>query len=172
MNFAGKTNIPVNTYVRVTSSDDPDVEGLEGRITHTFPGLKAPGVEYIAGLRLNDNSVFSGGICNLTDEDVIENCLSATGDARHSNRAQKLVLLIADYLTDWTDDVSSVVSVEDSIKAIESYGELFHCASSKLVTNAIRHFIDIVNPWNKSAIPDILMDIGFTKDECEQYMSL
>lgn len=86
MILAGKTNVPVNTYVRVTTSDDPDVEGLEGRITHPFPGLMTPGVEYIAGLQLNDANVFSGGICNLTDEDTFEVVYNMNSDVTSYER--------------------------------------------------------------------------------------
>ena len=87
------------------------------------------------------------------------------------NHQQKLVMAIADYLTDWTDDETSVLPIEESIQIIESYGVKFDEPCDDLVVNAIRHFANIINPWSKDVIPDILMDesLGFTKEECDKY---
>jgi len=66
---AGKTNINVNTRVKIIDSDDKDLIGKTGIITHPFMGLMAPGVKYQAGLRLDQSGIYSGDICNLTKED-------------------------------------------------------------------------------------------------------
>ena len=81
------------------------------------------------------------------------------------NRRQELVLLIADYLTDWIDDDTAVLEIEESISIIGSYGISYDNPCDELVINAIRHFDDIINFWNKSAIPTVLEEIGFTNEE-------
>jgi hypothetical protein len=73
-------------------------------------------------------------------------------------------------LTDWTDDESSVLDLEESLGIIEGYGISYDNPCDELVTNAIRHLDDIINPWNKAAaIPEILEVIGFTEDEIKRY---
>lgn len=57
-----------------------------------------------------------------------------------TNRQQELVWEIADYLTDWSSDETSVLPFEESIEAIESYGVNFDDPCDELVANAIRHF--------------------------------
>jgi len=73
--YAGSTQIPVGTRVRITSvaidgdddREDLDLEGQVGEITHPFRGLMWPGVTYVAGVRLpGDQRV------NLTDRDKFE----------------------------------------------------------------------------------------------------
>lgn len=73
--YAGSTQIPVGTKVRITSiaTDGDDergdlaLEGKVGEITHPFRGLMWPGVTYVAGVRLpGDQRV------NLTDRDQFE----------------------------------------------------------------------------------------------------
>jgi hypothetical protein len=84
-------------------------------------------------------------------------------------REQELVLGIASYLTDWTDDELSTMPIEDSIGCIESYGIKFNNSCNELVTNAIRHIQYIINPWNADEIWMILIEIGFTKKETIKY---
>jgi len=85
-------------------------------------------------------------------------------------RQQEIVFDIADYLTDGEDDEYSVMLINESIKAIESYGISFNSPCDQLVTNAIRHLEYIINPWNKNDIPVILMEIsGMTMDEINKY---
>jgi hypothetical protein len=86
------------------------------------------------------------------------------------NRQQQLVLEIAKYLSDWLEEPEENVTSEEYIKIIESYGVGFENPSDELVINAIRHFRYVVNPWNKTALPEILMEsVGFTKEECDKY---
>ena len=89
-----------------------------------------------------------------------------------NNRQQELVWEIADYLTDWTSDESSVLEFDESIKLIESYGVGFDEPCDQLVINAVRHFDDTINFWNKSAIPEALEVVGFTKEEIERYNTI
>jgi len=85
-------------------------------------------------------------------------------------RQQDLVLEIANYLTDWTNDETSVMSEEESIEIIESYGVKFDNPCDDLVVNAIKHLDNIINPWNKAAaIPEILEVIGFNEEEIKRY---
>jgi len=85
------------------------------------------------------------------------------------NRQQELTTLIVEYLTDWTDDIMSNISFGESIIAIESYGVKYYLPNDKLVRSAIRHFQDIINPWNKDIIPFTLNEMGFTKEESKYY---
>ncbi|MDR3047156.1 MAG: hypothetical protein LBU51_06030 [Bacteroidales bacterium] len=86
---------------------------------------------------------------------------------------ERIVMLakdIADYLSSWTDDENSIMSFDDSIQAIERYGVSFSQPDEKLVKASIRHLIDIINPWNKSAVLEILEECAiFTKDEANYY---
>ncbi|MCL2159534.1 MAG: hypothetical protein FWH48_09025 [Oscillospiraceae bacterium] len=85
-------------------------------------------------------------------------------------RQQELVMGIADYLTDWVeDDETSTLDIDESIKMIEMYGVKFDTPCDDLVINAIRHLDDIMNPWSKATIPDILENIGFTEEETNRY---
>jgi hypothetical protein len=77
---------------------------------------------------------------------------------------------IADYLSSWTDDENSIMSFDDSIQTIESYRVSFSQPDEKLVKASIRHLINIINPWNKSAVPEILEECTiFTTDEANYY---
>jgi len=63
---AGKTELEVRTMVRVTHIADPDEQdlvGVEGEITHPFPGLMhgSPN-RYIAGLFVTEESARKHGI--------------------------------------------------------------------------------------------------------------
>ena len=85
------------------------------------------------------------------------------------NRHQELVLEIADYLTDWTNDDTAVFELDESIRVIEGYGISYENPCDELVVNAIRQLDDTINFWNKSAITEMLEDIGFTKKEVQRY---
>ena len=85
------------------------------------------------------------------------------------DRRQILTALIVDFLTDWTDDLKSLQSVKTSIEAIESYGVKFDFPDGQLVRAAIRHLKDVVNPWNKESIPDVLHEMGFLVEESQHY---
>lgn len=70
---AGKTDFEVGTLVRVVKSDDPELIGVIGRITHPFCGLQMSGVYYIAGLYdIVPSGIYSGDICVLTKSDIVE----------------------------------------------------------------------------------------------------
>ena len=85
-------------------------------------------------------------------------------------RQKYLALDIAEYLTDWTNDDTSTLEFDESIKEIESYGVGYDTPCDELITNAIRHLEYIINPWNKKAIPEILVEaLGFTEKECFRY---
>jgi hypothetical protein len=63
-----------------------------------------------------------------------------------------------------------IVTPEEYIKIIESYGVGFDNPCDELVINAIRHFKYVVNPWNNAALAEILVEsVGFTKEECDKY---
>lgn len=99
-------------------------------------------------------------------------CLLAT------TREQELVIAIADFLSDWVEEDEGEewtrnAPFDASIRITESYGVKFNDSCDALVVNAIRHYIDIVNPWNRETVPDILEEMcGFTKDECEKYFGM
>jgi len=63
---AGKTELDVRTMVRVTHIADPDEQdlvGLEGEITHPFPGLMHGSPDnYVAGLYVTEESAREHGI--------------------------------------------------------------------------------------------------------------
>lgn len=67
---AGKTDIPVNERVKVLSSDDTNVVGLVGYITHPFLDLMVPDVQYIAGIWIEGYSPY-GSKYNLIHGDVV-----------------------------------------------------------------------------------------------------
>lgn len=71
---AGSTNTECGTKIKIISSDDPDIIGLTGEITHPFLGIMWPGVTYVAGVRLDEDNkgLFSNGIINLTAQDQYE----------------------------------------------------------------------------------------------------
>lgn len=71
---AGKTDFEVGDLVVIVESNDPDMFGLVGNITHPFPGLMVEGYEeeYIAGLYLVEPGIFRDDICNLTVNDVVQ----------------------------------------------------------------------------------------------------
>jgi hypothetical protein len=76
MNKAGKTDLPVNTRIRITFvEDDKTLEGLTGKITHPFSGLMSPGVEYVAGVWLDSTLTdIVGNEINLTACDKFVAC--------------------------------------------------------------------------------------------------
>ncbi|TDQ69534.1 hypothetical protein C7391_0868 [Methanimicrococcus blatticola] len=74
-----------------------------------------------------------------------------------------------DYLTDWTDIEEDCLAIEESITEIELYGVTFNELNDDLVKAALRHFIGVINPWNKDAVPEILQGIGFSEIEIERY---
>ena len=87
------------------------------------------------------------------------------------NRQQQLVLEIAKYMSDWLEEPEEIITPDEYIKIIESYGVGFENPCDELVINAIRHFKYVVNPWNNAALPDILMEsVGFTNEECDKYL--
>jgi len=93
-------------------------------------------------------------------------------------REQELVVAIADLLSEWVEEDegeewTSNVPFVDSIRSIESYGVKFSDSCDVLVVNAIRHCMDIINPWNKEAIKDTLEEqCTFTREECDKYYGM
>lgn len=70
---AGKTDFEVGELVVIEGSDDPDMLGLTGNITHPFTGLIEDGYDgYVAGLYLVEPGIFKDDICNLTVGDTIK----------------------------------------------------------------------------------------------------
>lgn len=69
---AGLTNYNVGTKVKITESNDKDLIGITGELTHPFPGLMSPNTKYVAGLRLDRKGIFSYDICNLMKDDKFE----------------------------------------------------------------------------------------------------
>ncbi len=69
---AGTTDVNVGTIIKITESDDPDLIGLTGTITHPFGGLMCPDEEYILGIRLDKKGVFIDNIANLQVGDKFE----------------------------------------------------------------------------------------------------
>lgn len=86
------------------------------------------------------------------------------------NRQQELAELLLDYLTDWTDTEEDCRTIEESIKELKMYGSTFDNPGDTLVKSALRHFIGVINPWNKNAIPEILKDMDFSEMEIEQHL--
>ena len=64
------------------------------------------------------------------------------------------------------------MTLDDSIKMIESYGIGYDNPCDDLVINAIRHLDDVINLWHKAAMPDILEVVGFTKEEIKRYNTI
>ena len=69
---AGLTKHDCGTKIRITKSNDKDLIGVTGTLTHPFQGLMGSNTKYIAGLRLDQEGIFSGDICNLTTADKFE----------------------------------------------------------------------------------------------------
>lgn len=69
---AGATDIDVCTRVKITYSEDPDVIGLTGTMTHPFRGIMLPDVKYIAGIRVDQKGRFTDNIVNLVESDKFE----------------------------------------------------------------------------------------------------
>jgi len=100
---AGKTELAVDTLVRVThvSGGDPDdlaLVGVEGRITHPFPGLMhGSASQYVAGLWIEEDMARRHGLAcdrlggakiNLVRGDrfeVVEPSLDNDGDETPSS---------------------------------------------------------------------------------------
>lgn len=63
---AGNSELNVNTRIRITRIDDEEdkiYEGLEGRVTHPFPGLMfAPASEYSVGVYVDPQQAISRSI--------------------------------------------------------------------------------------------------------------
>lgn len=95
-----------------------------------------------------------------------------------STREQELVIAIADFLSDWVEEEEGEewtrnIPFDASIRFVESYGVKFHEPCDSLVVNAIRHYMDIVNPWVRESVPDILQEMcNFTEDESKKYFGL
>lgn len=66
---AGNTDIEVGTHIKIINSDESDLIGLTGIITHPFPGLMSPGIRYVAGIRFDQKGLFIGDNANLTKQD-------------------------------------------------------------------------------------------------------
>ncbi len=82
---AGKTDLEVGTKVRIThigDAEDRHLEGIDGAITHAFPGLMiGSSSSYVAGLIVSDESAAKFGLSggplgmpkiNICVDDVIE----------------------------------------------------------------------------------------------------
>ena len=79
--------------------------------------------------------------------------------------AQKLARCVAEYCSDWLDSESETperhnVPFIRSVAMIESYGVMMDDTSDKLGVNALRHFYDVVNPWHKDVVVELLSE-GF-----------
>ena len=86
------------------------------------------------------------------------------------NRQYEIAYKIADFLSDWLEDDTDLMSIEENIRLIESYGVKFCEPCGQLVVNSLRHFQDVINPWNDIAMFDTLIECcGFTEDECKRY---
>lgn len=63
---AGKTQTDVNARIRITSIDDDEdkiYEGLEGNVTHPFPGMMfAPAGEYSVGVFIDPEQAIARGL--------------------------------------------------------------------------------------------------------------
>jgi len=69
---AGTTKNNVGTKIKIISSSDKDLIGVTGELTHPFAGLKAENTKYIAGLRIDQDGVYSDNKCNLMENDKFE----------------------------------------------------------------------------------------------------
>jgi len=90
----------------------------------------------------------------------------------NSDRPTDLAMMVADYLTDWSEDEESTATVPESIEAIESYGCSFDEPGDMLVVCAIRHLDCLINPWNKDTMPELLESVGFSAEEIKKYIEL
>lgn len=63
---AGKTQIDVNTCIRITGISDKDDQvyiGMEGKVTHPFPGLMMDSPDqYSVGVYLDPNEAVARGL--------------------------------------------------------------------------------------------------------------
>ncbi|MCL2841613.1 MAG: hypothetical protein FWE05_12675 [Defluviitaleaceae bacterium] len=97
---------------------------------------------------------------------------------RQHLRYYELIACIVDFCSDWVDEEDSceaprTMSVDDSLSIIDSYGVPLVTPNDYLVCNAIRHLKDVINPWNKGSLWDILTEqCGFTQEECDYYKSV
>lgn len=74
---AGKTNIPVDSRIKITyidDEDDRDLVELTGRITHVFNGFVNPDYEndYVCGVYLDQKDTYFGDKTNLMINDKFE----------------------------------------------------------------------------------------------------
>jgi hypothetical protein len=82
---AGLTDLEVGTTVRlayVHDKEDVDLSGIEGTITHPFPGLMGPGDRSVAGLYVSSETAAAYGLLiergqrevaiNIDERDVVE----------------------------------------------------------------------------------------------------
>ena len=71
---AGNTNFEVNARVKIknVTGEDSDLNGKTGRVTHPFPGLMAPGIDYSnwVGVRLDEPGNVINGIANVKASQV------------------------------------------------------------------------------------------------------
>jgi hypothetical protein len=113
--------------------------------------------------------LLKGGIqAMLVDNHIFEDYYE---QLRLEERQKQLVKEIADFLTDWSDDIESTMSFDESIETIEGYGISMVNPCAQLVVNAIRHLVYMVNLWHDKDIPYLLMDLGFSFEECVYYWS-
>ena len=94
--------------------------------------------------------------------------LARKGDKKMA-RQRELAYLLIDYLTDWVEDEEDRWSIKQSTAVLKSYGSSFDKPDDTLVKSALHHFINIVNPWNRNAVPSILEEMGFSESEIELY---
>lgn len=71
---AGSTDLEVGTLVRIThiaDADDRDLVGVEGTITHAFPGLMTGSAsQYVAGIYVTPESAAEYGLTGGSLGDV------------------------------------------------------------------------------------------------------
>jgi len=98
--------------------------------------------------------------------------------SREQLRYYELVAGIVDYCSDWVEEEDGVeeprtMPADESLSVIESYGVPLVTPNEYLVCNAIRHLLEIVNPWNKEDLWGILEEqCGFTPTEIERYRNI
>lgn len=85
-------------------------------------------------------------------------------------RQCEIVYAVAEFLSDWIDDDTDLMSIDENISCIESYGVKFVEPCNDLVINSLRHLKDVINPWNDMAMCDTLIECCIlTVEECRQY---
>lgn len=146
---AGTTDIDVSTRIRVTESNDPDLVGVTGTITHPFGGLMQAGSSYAVGIYLDKKGVFADDIANLLISDKFE-IIDSTDDNDTVPRKWEYIATRLKEINAPDKVVNAAIEIDNAMVRL-GLGY-----NTTVWVNAYPHYVS--NPPDTGGLYDIVMD--------------